>query len=201
VNLEFFNPRQLIEIHGGTLPHWQQGFCPQFITFRAQDSLPQSILREWREAKRIWLEHNPEPHSGEKRCEYHLRFTRAIEDYLDRGLGACILREAKNREILKDVIMHAQGDKVEHHSWVIMPNHVHLLCTPRLPLADMMKIWKGTSAHRIGGGSLWRANYRDTLIRNETHFLRVMRYIRENPKHLTADAFTLWESEAIRRIQ
>jgi REP element-mobilizing transposase RayT len=111
------------------------------------------------------------------------------------------MREAQHRNVLQDVLMHAHGDKVEHLAWVIMPNHVHLLCIPRLPLAELIKIWKGTSAHRISATKLWQANYRDTLIRNEAHFRRVVRYIRKNPQNLLKRDFTLWESSAVQQIQ
>jgi REP element-mobilizing transposase RayT len=89
--------------------------------------------------------------------------------------------------------MHGQGRHVEHHAWVIMPNHLHLLFTPRLPIETLMKVWKGTSARRLGRGSIWRKNYRDTLIRDAGHFANAVRYIRRNPERLRPDTFTLWQ--------
>ena len=91
--------------------------------------------------------------------------------------------------------MRAQGQKVNHHSWVIMPNHVHLLFEPLIELEQLLKIWKEVSARRIGKGSIWQANYRDTLIRDSEHFTKVVRYIRHNPDKLPKNDFTLWEGE------
>ena len=73
------------------------------------------------------------------------------------------------------------------------------MCTsfadPFDPIEDLIKIWKGTSARRIGEGSIWQLNYRDTMIRNERHLYRVIHYIRKNPQHLPKTDFTLWESD------
>lgn len=96
---------------------------------------------------------------------------------------------------MKKVLMHADGEKVEQLAWVIMPNHVHLLCRPFDPLEKLLKIWKGVSARRVGQGQLWQSNYRDTMIRNERHLYRAIHYIRNNPKHLPVSDFTLWESD------
>jgi REP element-mobilizing transposase RayT len=92
---------------------------------------------------------------------------------------------------LEDVLMRFHGERVEHHTWVIMPNHVHLIFTPRVPLETLIKAWKGTSARRIGQASIWQKNYRDTLIRDAGHFANAVRYIRRNPVKLRAGTFTL----------
>jgi type I restriction enzyme R subunit len=193
--MEFFNPREKFDNHGSTLPHWQQGSCPQFITFREHDSLPQEMIRRLRIEKENWLTRHPEPHDEAAREEYRELFTKPVEEALDRGLGRCHMRDEKNRTILEGILMHSQGEKVEHLAWVIMPNHVHLLCRPYHPLDQLVKIWKGVSARKIGRGRLWQSNYRDTMIRNERHLYRAIHYIRNNPKRLSAAQFTLWESK------
>ncbi len=198
--MKFFNPRLLVKMHGGKLPHWQQEHCPQFITFREHDSLPQALLSQWREEKQIWLKKHPEPHDETTRNAFHARFTQSIEDALDQGMGTCVMRDGKNRQKLEVALMLAQNDQVEQLSWVIMPNHVHILCIPRLPLPNLIKIWKGVSARKVGRGKLWQANYRDTLIRNETHFKRVVHYIRNNPSKLPTSQYTLWESDIVKKI-
>jgi len=193
--MNFFNPRGNIDIHGSALPHWQQGDCLQFITFRERDSLPQTMLRQWRMEKANWIAQNPEPHDETAREEYRTLFTEPVEDALDRGMGRCHFKFSTNRAILEEVLMYSQGEKVEHLCWVIMPNHVHLLCRPMHPIERLIKTWKGVSARRIGEGSIWQSNYRDTMIRNERHLYRVIHYIRKNPQHLPESHYTLWESE------
>lgn len=99
--------------------------------------------------------------------------------------------------------MHFQGERVEHQAWVIMPNHVHLLFKPIAPIEKLVQAWKSVSAKRIGKGSIWQPNYRDTLIRNREHFANAVRYIRRNPvkAKLKDEEFTFWQSERARLIQ
>lgn len=114
---------------------------------------------------------------------------------MDAGAGSCLLADSQCRRFLEETLMRDQGERVEHQAWVIMPNHVHLLSSPRVEIGSLLKIWKGVSARRIGKGSIWQRNYRDTLVRDSGHFANAVRYIRRNPRRLSPGTFTLWESE------
>ncbi|MFT4177448.1 MAG: hypothetical protein QM627_12445 [Luteolibacter sp.] len=59
---------------------------------------------------------------------------------------------------------------------------------------------KDASARKIGKGSIWQKNYRDTLIRDAGHFANAVRDIRRNPSRLFPDSFTLWQSERAKAI-
>jgi type I restriction enzyme R subunit len=192
----FFNPLAEIDQAGEKLPHWQQGEAMQFVTFRLADALPQEKLEIWREERKRWYAINPEPLSAEQRQEYDNLFADRVEQWLDLGAGSCALRAAAPRNLLTDILMRYQGVRVEHHAWVIMPNHVHLLFEPRATVASLVKAWKGTSARAIGSGILWQKNYRDTLIRDAGHYRRIVRYIRNNPVNLPAEAYSLWQNRS-----
>jgi len=192
---DFLNPYELIERHGSKLPHWQQGEAMQFVTFRLGDAMPAEKLKQWREDRGIWLDRNPEPWSIEQERLYHRIFTRQIEEWLDAGMGSCLLRAPEVRGLIEDVLQSKGETYAVHHAWVLMPNHVHLLFTPRHPLDALMKAWKGASARRIGRGPIWQRGYRDTLIRDEEHFENAVRYIRRNPEKLSEGTFSLWQSE------
>jgi len=43
------------------LPHWRQIGAAYFITFRLADSVPQALLRQWRDERTIWLRWHPLP--------------------------------------------------------------------------------------------------------------------------------------------
>jgi REP element-mobilizing transposase RayT len=193
---EFFDSSRDIQKHGDQLPHWQQGEVMQFVTFRLGDALPREKLRLWLDQRRVWLTHHPQPWDPATEAEYQKEFIWKLERWLDQGAGSCLLRESTARNILAEVLMKFHGDRVEHHAWVIMPNHVHLLFRPVSPLEKLIQAWKATSAHRIGKGSIWQRNYRDTLIRDADHFANAVRYIRRNPikAKLPANAYTLWQS-------
>jgi REP element-mobilizing transposase RayT len=191
--MDYLNPSAEILKHGQELPHWQQGEAIQFVTFRLGDSMPAGKLRLWKEDREIWQNLHPQPWSPEVEKEYHKRFTWVLEGWLDDGAGSCLLKGPVNRDFLETVLMRFQGEKVEHHAWVIMPNHVHLLFTPLSPLEKLIQAWKGVSARQMGQGKIWQKNYRDTLIRDSGHFANVVRYIRRNPAKLRAGTFTLWQ--------
>ena len=83
-----------------------------------------------------------------------------------------------------------------------MPNHVHVLFVPHVPLEDLIQAWKSNSARRIGRRSIWQRNYRDTPIRDADPFANAVRYIRNNPvkAKLPEEAFTLWQSPRAQRV-
>lgn len=174
----------------------------QFVTFRLGDSLPAEKIRHWKQQKLLWEKTYPEPWAPERQAEYHRRFTWRLERWLDGCEGSCLLREFANRRILEAILMFDEGNKVEHHAWVIMPNHLHLLFKPLAPMEKLVQAWKSISARRIGQGPIWQQNYRDTMIRDSQHFANAVRYIRRNPAkaRLPRGDFTLWESDRARAV-
>ena len=192
---EFLDPYEPVDRHGSKLPHWQQGEAMQFVTFRVADSMPQSKLNQWKEERSIWLRHHPEPWSEEVESTYHRLFTRQLEEWLDQGFGACLLRKSEARQVISDTLMKDHPVKANYEAWVIMPNHVHLLFTPRERIELLIKTWKGVSARRLGHGHIWQKGYRDTMIRDARHFENAVRYIRNNPVHLPQGSYTLWQSD------
>jgi putative transposase len=195
---DFLNPDAQIEKKcDGDLPHWSQGEVMQFVTFRLGDALPKEKVIHWRIQSEAFRMTWPPPWTPEVEAEYHRQFTMKLERWLDQGSGACWFRDSSNRKVLQEIIMHFQGDRVEHHAWVIMPNHVHLLFKPVAPIEKLVQAWKSVSAKRMGKGSIWQPNYRDTLIRDGEHFANAVRYIRNNPikVKLRDEEFTLWQSE------
>jgi len=199
---DFLNPEQPIAKHPGKLPHWQQGEVMQFVTFRLGDALPSGKIDHWKEQRQLWLTTNPKPWSVETEREFHRRFSACFEVWLDQGAGSCLLREPKHRDCLAEALMRFQNEKVRHHAWVIMPNHVHLLFSPLQQMSKLIEAWKSVSAKAIGRGPIWQRNYRDTLIRDQDHFINVVRYIRRNPvkAKLPAHAYTLWQSDRAKAI-
>jgi REP element-mobilizing transposase RayT len=200
---DYLNPDAPIEKRPGQLPHWEQDEVMQFVTFRLGDSLPKEKIFTWKSQSREFRNTWPQPWSADVLADYNKRFTVKLERWLDEGNGSCLLREPAVRKIIDEVIMCFQGDRVEHHAWVIMPNHLHLLFKPVVPMESLIKSWKGVSARKIGKGSIWQPNYRDTLIRDGEHFANAVRYIRRNPvkAKLKDRNFTLWESERAKLVK
>ena len=193
--MNYLNPDSEIDKSGGELPHWQQDGVLQFVTFRLADALPLSLLREWQQERLRWLAAHPQPWSKEVGEEYHRQFSAKIEHWLDQGMGSCLFSDPDTRQVLADCLMRFEGERVFHQAWVIMPNHVHVLFKPNVPMEKLLQAWKGHAARILGRGPLWQRDYHDTMIRDADHHANVLRYIRRNPlKAKLADGeFTLWE--------
>ena len=169
----------------------------QFVTFRLGDALPKDKVIQWKEKRRVWILNHPKPWDFDTEARYHRMFTWKIETWLDQSAGSCLFKQAENRELLSEALMKFQGERVQHEAWVIMPNHVHLLFKPLVPMPKLIQAWKSYSAAKVGKGPIWQRNYRDTLIRDTDHFINAVRYIRRNPvkAKLSDGMFTLWQSE------
>ena len=188
VRAPFYNPDFDVDEHRRNLPHWQQGECWVFVTWRLGDSLPKVKLDQWKEERAAWLSLHSEPWDRKTEAEYHDRFSRQIDEWLDQGSGSCVLKEPANANIVAEALRHFDGERYEIASFVVMPNHVHVLFRPLgdHALAEILKSWKGFMAREINrrsgkAGSLWQDEYWDRLVRNEGHFFKVVEYIRENP--------------------
>lgn len=68
-----------------------------------------------------------------------------------------------------------------------MPNHVHILLEPRLPLAKITGVIKGVAARDANatlgrsGKPFWQDESFDHWIRNSAEFARICHYIEWNP--------------------
>lgn len=73
------------------------------------------------------------------------------------------------------------------HAFVVMPNHVHLLLTPVIPMPKLTKSLKGITAKRanlilgLTGTSFWQEESYDHLVRSDREFEQIRRYIENNP--------------------
>jgi putative transposase len=92
-------------------------------------------------------------------------------------------------EIVSTVIEAADADRHSCglHSFVVMPNHVHVLIAPFRPLREVMNWIKGVSARKANqmlgrtGGRFWQDESFDHWARSRQEFEKIERYILENP--------------------
>ena len=155
-----------------------------FVTFRLADSIPAERLRMWTEQRRVWCELHPVPWDKITESEYLRRFSGQIEYWLDSGSGSCVLRDAQCQRIIADVLKARAGLQYTLDAWTIMPNHVHVICTPAgsADLSRIVQAWKSVSANRINkllrrSGSLWQKEYFDHIPRTPQHLAKIRRYI------------------------
>lgn len=204
----FPDPQADIRQTSNRLPHWEQDGCAYFLTFRLADSLPGSLLSEWREEHEQWLKWNPPPWNPAQEEEYHKMFSGTSERWLDALHGSCSLADPLVRAPVVETLF-SPADSIVCWSGVVMPNHVHLLCSigGGRTLETVIQAWKGRSARyanlaRKSNGPLWSKDYFDRLVRNTEHFRHCARYIRRNPEkaRLENDQFTLLESGFVKNI-
>lgn len=91
-------------------------------------------------------------------------------------------------QIVEDAISYYSGKQYEVDSYVVMPDHVHLLVTP-YPDFELDKILynlKSFSAKAINKilnkqGRFWQTESFDHLVRNRGYWIRYFDYIHNNP--------------------
>jgi Transposase IS200 like len=91
----------------------------------------------------------PFPLTSEKRIAY-LSSAR-IERYLDRGAGACHLRDPEVANAVSETLSHFDEKRYRLFAWCIMPNHVHVVVRlfPGSTLAAVLHSWKSFAAKRV----------------------------------------------------
>jgi REP element-mobilizing transposase RayT len=117
----------------------------------------------------------------------HLSITR-IEQHLDRGAGACLLRKPPLAKMVSEALLQFDEKRYRLFSRCVMPNHVHVVARlfPGSNLASVLHSWKFFTAKEarrvtIFQGSLWQREYYDHLLRNEVEFDRANQYVTQNP--------------------
>ncbi len=159
----------------GYIPHFDPGEIAQFITFRLADSMPQNFLKRWAKELDNGLISNS-------------HFRRRVEIYLDQNYGSASLRNPHVARLVQNALLNWNGDKYILISWVIMPNHVHILLRPLADhsISSIMHSIKSFTSHAANKmlereGSFWSKEYFDRYIRNARHFINTVRYIEQNP--------------------
>jgi valyl-tRNA synthetase len=178
-----------VEVTRRRLPHWKQHGATYFVTFRLADSIPADKLAYLEEERDRWLASHPEPWSEEQKREYYKRFCVPIERWLDAGYGSCVLAEPEAAAIVACALKHFDAQRYHLRSWVVMPNHVHALVTPKAGnrLSDLLHTWKRFSAREINRlrgrkGQLWQHESYDHIVRSEESLHRIATYIERNPE-------------------
>jgi len=170
------------------LPHWEQQGATFFITFRLADAVPQKLLRQWKEELETWRKFHPEPWDASTKYEYQKRFHDAREAWLDQGHGECILRRPQIAATIANSLRRFDGDRYALDSFVVMPNHVHVLVRPHEAdsLSEILHSWKSFSAKEINklrerSGAVWQDENYDRMVRDFAELERYRDYIKENP--------------------
>ncbi|WP_425398392.1 transposase [Aeoliella sp.] len=197
---QVFDPKQELLIGEQCRPHWAQSGTIVFVTFRTFDSIPSKVLERWEEEKREWLEFRNirgdihwskavELLSPADRATFAKHFNRMREELLDNSLGQCVLRNQTLASVVADSLLHFDGERYRMGDFVIMPNHVHLLCAfgSAESMQKQFNSWLHFTAVQINkrlgtSGKFWQSEPFDHLVRSPEQYEYLRDYIRDNPK-------------------
>ena len=154
------------------LPHWDVIGEPLFVTFRLFGSLPPN---------RVF--------PPERVATSGLAF-RALDRVLDRGsTGPLFLQRPEVAGLVQGALRQGESrfQRYDLHVFVVMPNHVHMLVTPKVEATRWLGPLKGFTSHQakqalgIQSGAFWQDESYDHLVRSEVEFERIRNYIEQNP--------------------
>jgi putative transposase len=114
----------------------------------------------------------------------------AVDRELDRAqAGPVWLRDRRIAGHVRDTILAGERERsfYQLRAFVIMPNHVHLLLLPKVPLAVITRWLKGSTARCANqwlgqtGRPFWQDESYDHWVRNQEELERIVPYIESNP--------------------
>jgi REP element-mobilizing transposase RayT len=207
------------------LPHWFQSGVAIFVTYRTIDSLPREVVARMQQELEDWLQSKGLPGELAKSTfagrlpnhqqlidampapdqrQYRQLRNRLIHRSLDDCHGLCLLRKPELAAVVAEAILHGNGVQFYLDSFVIMPNHVHAIVQFRAgyDLSIVGQSWMRYSARRINketssSGAFWQPEPFDHLIRSESQFCNLQKYIAQNPQkaNLSPGEFWYWEAK------
>jgi REP element-mobilizing transposase RayT len=150
------------------LPHYHSVGQPIFVTWRLHGSLPAN--RSFPAATT----------SGQAFL--------AMDRILDSTCtGPLFLRIPEIASMVVGAIRFREMRHYKLQSYVVMPNHVHLLMTPLVEVSKVMQSLKRFTAREgnkmlgLTGQPFWQDESYDRLVRNDREFERISEYIEMNP--------------------
>jgi REP element-mobilizing transposase RayT len=167
------------------LPHWHPEGTSIFITWRLYGSLPASFQKKNRTARNGCATNASNVDPKDSPGEQFLQLDAALDP---AKTGPLWLAHPEIADYAEDPIVRgAELGRYLLHAFVIMPNHVHILIKPRLPLAKITGVIKGVAARDANaalgrrGKPFWQDESFDHWIRNSADLERIRCYIESNP--------------------
>ena len=196
--IQFLEKRKHVDIWGHKMPHWFQAHKTMFITFRLADSLPHHIIEEFL-ADRAVMREELKVIGNKSRKFYEELMEHKMESWLNNGHGNCILGNANVRQIAVGALRHYNFKEYLLHSFIIMPNHLHILLSPltEKPINTVIGRIKGFTSFKIKkllgiDSEIWQQGMFDRIVRSDDEFKKYVDYIRNNPKNILPDRYTLY---------
>jgi len=179
------------------LPHYQPPGATLFVTFRLAGSLPKEVIQ------RLEFEKHREKLELHRITELKAREYTAYQAQKrlfakwDAELDAAEnsphwLTEPGIADLVCAAMHHMDNQVYTLDAYCVMPNHVHLVCTPLAkdetvyPLSKILHSLKGYTARKANlvlgrHGDFWQHESYDHVVRNSAELARIVEYVRMNP--------------------
>ena len=176
----------------GQLPHLKRQGALYFVTMRLGDSLPSGEIARLKQERDFVLKQSraaKRPLTWHEEQQLLAWFCDQVEALLDAGKGACWLSEPRVAQLVATALNYFAGQRYDVRSWVIMPNHVHVVIWPRsgYTLSTILHSWKSFTskeANKIlcrAGERFWQQESFDHWIRDDDERYRLIKYVENNP--------------------
>jgi REP element-mobilizing transposase RayT len=175
----------------GRLPHLKKEGAVYFVTFRLADSLPAHEIARLKHERQVILEQAraaKSPLTWHEEQQLLAWYCDKVEALLDAGHGACWLSKPEIADSVAGAVKHFDGQRYELRSWVVMPNHAHVVVWP-MPghtLSEILHSWKSFTSKRANeilrrAGTFWQTESFDHWIRDDAEHARLVAYVENNP--------------------
>ena len=173
------------------LPHWHAEHAIYFITWCLIDAIPAHVLMRLRaerdaEQERVLRLRGSVTIPEKKIMDAAL--TDALERFLDKHDGECLLRDQRAATIVANSLRHFDGERYGLYAWCVMPNHVHVVfsCMAGFNTSSILHSLKGFTSKEINkllgrSGTRWQAESYDRCIRDSEELQRTVDYVLGNP--------------------
>jgi REP element-mobilizing transposase RayT len=189
---------------GAKLPHWTTEGATYSVTFRLADSVPSEAAERLQRELTTLEAASKRGHILSLGDQIQLSRLRSekIDQLLNAGHGACLLRSPGAAETVAGALQHFDGKRYRLLAWCVMPNHVHVVFKPDAghELPKLLHSWKSFSANEINKklkrtGALWQTESYDHLVRDMDDLRHQIDYVRQNPaKAGLTDWLWVWVS-------
>jgi len=180
------------------LPHIQPPGATLFITCRLADSIPRAVMEQLLKEARRAEETLARIPDQRERAQQADEFQRRLFGKWDSALGTAEsgpfwLRDPRIAAVVAEGLHHRDGRVYALDAFCIMPNHVHLVCTPLAreggtdhamsAILHSLKRYTARQANQLLGreGAFWQHESYDHVVRDEAEWRRIVTYVLNNP--------------------
>lgn len=179
------------------LPQFQPFDATTFITFRLVGSLPKAVMLKLDEAVRIKEDEVNQLTDPTLQKQAVTLAQKQLFSEWDAALDAATesnlwLAKPEVANIVCEALQYRDQRVFCLDAYCVMPNHVHLVCSPlknltsTVTISEIMHSLKGFTGHpanKISGrqGQFWQPESYDHVIQDHDDFIDVVNYVLENP--------------------